>query len=245
MIVLQANNISKIYSGRTIIKDINIELHKGELVCLLGISGSGKTTLFHVLSGLTTPDTGTVLLKGKDVTAKPGQVSYMLQKDLLFAHKKIIDNVSLPLILNGMKKDEARAKANPLFEQFGLEGTQYQYPCQLSGGMRQRAALLRTYLSSSGVALLDEPFSALDTLTKSTIHQWYLDIMTKIDLATLFITHDIDEAILLSDRIYILNGSPGEIKQEIVIKEKKPRPKDFYLTETFLNYKRDIIQRLR
>lgn len=245
MIVLQANNISKIYSGRTIIKDINIELHKGELVCLLGISGSGKTTLFHVLSGLTTPDTGTVLLKGKDVTAKPGQVSYMLQKDLLFAHKKIIDNVSLPLILNGMKKNEARAKANPLFEQFGLEGTQYQYPCQLSGGMRQRAALLRTYLSSSGVALLDEPFSALDTLTKSTIHQWYLDIMTKIDLATLFITHDIDEAILLSDRIYILNGSPGEIKQEIVIKEKKPRPKDFYLTETFLNYKRDIIQRLR
>lgn len=244
MTILKAENISKKYSGRTIIQNINIELKQGELVCLLGVSGSGKTTLFHVLSGLTTPDTGRVLLKGKDVTSHPGQISYMLQKDLLFAHKKIIDNVSLPLILKGMKKEDARKKANPLFEQFGLEGTQYQYPCQLSGGMRQRAALLRTYLSSNGVALLDEPFSALDTLTKSTIHKWYLDIMTKIDLATLFITHDIDEAILLSDRIYILNGSPGEIKHEIVIEEKKPRPDDFYLTETFLNYKREIISKL-
>lgn len=110
--------------------------------------------------------------------------------------------------------------------------------------MRQRAALLRTYLSSRGVALLDEPFSALDTLTKSSIHKWYLDIMTKIDLSTLFITHDIDEAILLSDRIYILKGTPGQITNEIVIREKKPRPDDFYLTETFLEYKRRIISLL-
>ena len=143
-----------------------------------------------------------------------------------------------------MKKTDARAKADPLFAEFGLDGTQYQYPSQLSGGMRQRAALLRTYLSSNGVALLDEPFSALDTITKSNIHKWYLNIMTHIDLSTLFITHDIDEAILLSDRIYILNGTPGEIKDEIVIHEQKPRPDDFYLTETFLNYKRDIISRL-
>ena len=100
------------------------------------------------------------------------------------------------------------------------------------------------YLSSNGVALLDEPFSALDTITKSNIHKWYLNIMTHIDLSTLFITHDIDEAILLSDRIYILNGTPGEIKDEIVIHEQKPRPDDFYLTETFLNYKRDIISQL-
>ena len=110
--------------------------------------------------------------------------------------------------------------------------------------MRQRAALLRTYLSSNGVALLDEPFSALDTITKSAIHRWYLDVMEHIDLSTLFITHDIDEAILLSDRIYILNGSPGEIKEEIIIKEKKPRAEDFYLTDRFLEYKREIIRRM-
>ncbi len=244
MALLKAEHITKIYGQRTIIQDINIELNKGELVCLLGVSGSGKTTLFHILSGLTTPEEGHVYLNDKEITSTPGQISYMLQKDLLLPHKKIIDNVSLPLVLKGMKKAEAREKANPLFAEFGLEGTQYQYPSQLSGGMRQRAALLRTYLSSNGVALLDEPFSALDTITKSNIHKWYLNIMTHIDLSTLFITHDIDEAILLSDRIYILNGTPGEIKDEIVISEKKPRPDDFYLTETFLNYKRDIISRL-
>lgn len=244
MIILQAENITKKYGGQTIIQNINIQLHRGELVSLLGVSGSGKTTLFHVLSGLTDPQEGRVLLSGEDITGKSGKISYMLQKDLLFAHKKIIDNVSLPLVLKGMKKAEAREKANELFEEFGLENTQYKYPCQLSGGMRQRAALLRTYLSSNGVALLDEPFSALDTITKSAIHKWYLNVMQQIDLSTLFITHDIDEAILLSDRIYILNGKPGEIKDEIIIKEKKPRPEDFYLTDTFLNYKREIIGKL-
>lgn len=227
MVLLKAEHITKKYSGRTIIKDINIELHKGELISLLGVSGSGKTTLFHVLSGLTTPEEGRVLLNGEDITSRPGQISYMLQKDLLFPHKKIIDNTALPLVLHGMSKNEARKKAQMYFRDFGLEGTEYQYPSQMSGGMRQRAALLRTYLSSNGVALLDEPFSALDTITKTAIHRWYLEVMQHIDLSTIFITHDIDEAILLSDRIYILNGKPGEIRDEIIIKEKKPRAEDF------------------
>lgn len=243
-ILLSAEQITKTYGGRTIIEEISLTLNWGELVSLLGVSGSGKTTLFHILSGLTEPDEGKVFLHGEEITGRPGKISYMMQKDLLLPHKKIIDNVSLPLVINGMGKKEARKKADPLFPEFGLEGTQYRYPSQLSGGMRQRAALLRTYLSSSGIALLDEPFSALDTLTKSTIHQWYLDIMERIDLSTIFITHDIDEAILLSDRIYILGGTPGKIRDEIVITEKKPRAKDFALTEAFLQYKREIIRRL-
>lgn len=220
MVLLKAEHITKKYSGRTIIKDINIELHKGELISLLGVSGSGKTTLFHVLSGLTTPEEGRVLLNGEDITSRPGQISYMLQKDLLFPHKKIIDNTALPLVLHGMSKNEARKKAQMYFKDFGLEGTEYQYPSQLSGGMRQRAALLRTYLSSNGVALLDEPFSALDTITKTAIHRWYLEVMQHIDLSTIFITHDIDEAILLSDRIYILNGKPGEIRDGLSLKKR-------------------------
>ena len=213
-------------------------------MCLLGVSGGGKTTLFNVISGLLRPDHGRVLLDGNNITNRPGQISYMLQKDLLLPYRTIEDNVALPLLLKGMKKKEARLRVSQIFAQFGLEGTQKQYPAQLSGGMRQRAALLRTYMFSQDVALLDEPFSALDTLTKSSIHKWYLDVMEKIQLSTLFITHDIDEAILLSDRIYLLSGSPGKITGEISIEEPKPRRDDFNLTPEFLEYKRKILSLL-
>ena len=241
---LKTESITKRFGEKTIIDDINIELKHGELVSLLGVSGSGKTTLFNIISGLLKPEEGRVVLDDEDITGKPGKISYMLQKDMLLAHKKIIDNVSLPLVLKGKSKAEARAAADGLFEEFGLEGTQLKYPRQLSGGMRQRVALLRTYMASNGVALLDEPFSALDTITKSQIHKWYLDVMRQIDLSTIFITHDIDEAILRSDRIYILSGQPGKITEEIVIKEPKPRRDDFSLSDEFLNYKRYIISKL-
>jgi len=244
MIVLQINHVSKSFEEEQIIKDISIELKEGEIVSLLGVSGGGKTTLFNIIAGLSTPDNGNVLLEGEDITGKPGKISYMLQKDLLLPYRTILDNVALPLIVRGMKKKEAREKAAEFFEEFGLTGTEKKYPSQISGGMKQRAALLRTYLFSEKVALLDEPFSALDMLTKATVHEWYLDVMEKIKLSTLFVTHDIDEAILLSDRIYLLTGKPGTITKEIVIKESKPRKKDFNLTEAFLNYKREIISHL-
>lgn len=242
MEILKAVDINKSFEDNYVLKDVSIALNEGEIISLLGVSGSGKTTLFNILSGIYKPDSGQVLLKGEDVTGKPGKISYMLQKDLLFPYRRVIDNVTLPLILNGMKKKEAREKANEYFSVFGLEGTQMKYPSQLSGGMRQRAALLRTYLSSNGVALLDEPFSALDTITKGKIHKWYLDVMKQINLSTVFITHDIDEAILLSDRIYILSGSPGVISDEIVIDVPKPRSSDFNLSSEFLNYKRKIVE---
>ena len=242
--VLEARGIAKIYDGATIIQDISLHLEQGELVCVLGVSGAGKTTLFHVLSGLTAPEQGNVYLGGEEITGRPGRVSYMLQKDLLLPHKRIVDNVALPLILRGEKKASARENASALFGQFGLEGTQMMYPAQLSGGMRQRAALLRTYLGSEGVALLDEPFSALDALTKREIHKWYLQVMEKIKLSTLFITHDIDEAILLSDRIYILGGKPGHMIAELKIDPSRPRPEDFALTHAFADYKREILSYL-
>ena len=241
---LIVENVSKSYDGRKIIKNISLALHEGELVSILGVSGGGKTTLFNVISGLTEPDEGRVLLDGEDITGKPGRISYMLQKDLLLPYRTVEDNVALPLLLRGEKKKAAREQVRPYFEEFGLEGTQKQYPAQLSGGMRQRAALMRTYMFSQNVALLDEPFSALDTITKSSMHGWYLNIMEKIRMSTLFITHDIDEAILLSDRICLLTGRPGEITEEIVIREPKPRRKDFNLTEEFLNYKREILAAL-
>ena len=244
MAELNVCGVSKSFEGTKIIENISIELHQGEIVSLLGVSGGGKTTLFNVIAGLSKPECGSVYLDGEEITGKPGNISYMLQKDLLLPYRTIEDNVALPLLIKGEKKREARKKVGTYLAEFGLEGTEKKYPHQLSGGMRQRAALLRTYLFSDGVALLDEPFSALDTLTKSAMHDWYLNIMEQIRLSTLFITHDIDEAILLSDRIYLMGGKPGQIIDEIIIREPKPRRKDFNLTEPFLDYKREILEKL-
>ncbi|WMJ89674.1 ABC transporter ATP-binding protein [Anaerocolumna sp. MB42-C2] len=242
---LTANGISVSFDGNKIIEDISIELNRNEIVCLLGVSGAGKTTLFNVLSGLLYPDSGTVTLDGIDITGKAGKISYMLQKDLLLPFKTILDNVSLPLRIKGIKKSIARETAAGYFAEFGLYGTEKKYPHQLSGGMRQRAALLRTYLFSDRVALLDEPFSALDTITKSSMHEWYLEVMEQIKLSTLFITHDIDEAILLSDRIYMLTGKPGRITEEIIINKPRPRGKDFIVSEEFMEYKKRILNILQ
>lgn len=238
---LEIKGICKSFDGKKVIEDVSLHIAQGELVSLLGVSGGGKTTLFNIISGLLVPDKGEILLDGENVTGKTGKISYMMQKDLLLPFKTVADNVALPLIMKGENKKDARKKADSLFEQFGLEGTQKLYPAQLSGGMRQRAALLRTYLFSQDVALLDEPFSALDTITKSSVHRWYLDVMQQIKLTTFFITHDIDEAILLSDRIYLLTGQPGRITDEIVISHAKPRDESFILTEEFIGYKKRIL----
>ena len=213
------------------------------LACLIPTTIGGLLSAVGI-SGIDRPDSGRVVLGGQDITGQPGHISYMLQKDLLLPYKKIIDNVSLPLLLSGKSKKEARAEAGSHFAQFGLEGTQQQYPAELSGGMRQRAALLRTYLAGDRVALLDEPFSALDTITKSAMHRWYLSVMEEIKLSTIFITHDIDEAVLLSDRILILSGRPGKITHQITIAEPKPRRRDFNLTPEFLDYKKQVIDAL-
>lgn len=245
MTALEVRGVSFSYDNiSNTIENINITLNKGEIVCLLGVSGGGKTTLFNVIAGLLKPQQGSVVLNGEDVTGQSGKISYMLQKDMLLPFRTVEDNVAFPLILKGVKKKEARKLVGEHFAQFGLDGTQRRYPAELSGGMRQRAALLRTYMFGGAAALLDEPFSALDTITKSEMHRWYLDVMEKIKLSTLFITHDIDEAVLLSDRIYLLGGKPGTITDEIVIAEPKPRRADFNLTEAFLNYKRLIVSKI-
>lgn len=242
--ILYTEHIKKAYDDKKVLGDISIELGEGEIVSVLGVSGVGKTTLFNILSGLTLPDEGKVYLEDRDITGRSGSVSYMLQKDLLLPHKKVLQNVALPLILGGMKKKDAMDKALGYFEQFGLSGTEDKYPSQLSGGMRQRAALLRTYLCGRKVALLDEPFSALDTITKASVQQWYLGMMEELKLSSLFITHDIDEAVLLSDRIYIMSGSPAYINNEIAVTSPRPRSGDYMLSDEFISYKRQIREML-
>lgn len=245
-------NVSKSFGDKKVLESVSLTLEEGEIVCILGASGVGKSTLFHIISGLLMPDEGRVLLDGEDVTGKPGKISYMLQKDMMLPYKTVLDNVALPLIIKKTSGEgkiwpwrrirTAREKAATYFEEFGLSGYEKKYPAQLSGGMRQRAALLRTYLFSQEVALLDEPFSALDTITKGKMHQWYLSIMEEIHMSTLFITHDMDEAIILSDRIYILGGTPAVIQDEITVSGKKPGAEEFKISPEFLEYKKRILE---
>lgn len=240
MAKLEIKNISHSFADAPndlILNDINLYVEEGEIVSIIGPSGGGKSTVFNIVAGLLSPSKGQVLLSGRDITGESGHVSYMLQKDLLLPFKTVLDNVALPQIIKGESKKTAREKALPFFKEFGLDGTEEKYPKMLSGGMRQRAALLRTYLFEKEVALLDEPFSALDAITKEGIHSWYLDIMQKINLTTLFITHDIEEAILLSDRIYVLKGRPAKLSESIRI--ELPRPRD-PLSEEIISLKRSL-----
>ena len=237
-VILEVRNVSFGYDEREIISNINLELRDNELVSLLGVSGSGKSTLFNIIAGLLKPDAGKVIYRGEDITGKSGIISYSFQKDLLLPYMTIEENVALPLLIKKEKKADALVKANEMLKEFKLDAYAKKYPKELSGGMRQRIALLRTYLFSKDVSLLDEPFSALDAITKDEMHDWYMNMRRKYKTSTIFITHDVDEAILLSDRIYILGD--GSIKTEIKI-ETSVRDNSFKLTKEFLDYKKSVI----
>ena len=245
---LEVNGVSYSYhslDGETLALDhISFDVSPGEFLAIVGPSGCGKSTLLSMLCGLTQPEGGTITIDGVRLTKSPSAIGYMLQKDHLFEWRNIFSNISLGLEIQKRLDEPARLELLDMMSAYGLAGFEYAKPSELSGGMRQRAALLRTYLFSGSVALLDEPFSALDMLTKKSVHNWYLKVMDEIHLSTLFITHDIDEAILLSDRIYLLTGRPGRITEELIIKETKPRDRDFGLTEEFLEYKRHILRHL-
>jgi len=249
-ILFNCEGITKNYENEAVVKDISMELPEGGFISLLGPSGVGKTTLFNVLSGVEKPDAGKVFLKGEDITGKNGKVSYMLQKDLLLEYRTVLDNVILPLLIRGEKKKTAREYAAGFFPMFGLEGHEKKYPNELSGGMRQRAALLRTCLNTYGggnthhVILLDEPFSALDAITRRRMQMWYADITKQMKISTFFITHDVEEALALSDTVYILNGKPGIITHKIDTghHNKDGFAADFTVSAEFAKQKRFILE---
>jgi ABC-type nitrate/sulfonate/bicarbonate transport system ATPase subunit len=241
-ILFSCVDVTKTYGGEPVVAGISLELPAGGVISLAGPSGVGKTTLFNVLAGVDKPDTGKVFLSGEDVTGVSGRVSYMLQKDLLLEYRTVLDNVILPLLIKGGKKREAREYAAGFFPHFGLAGYEKKYPRQLSGGMRQRAALLRTCMTRNPVILLDEPFSALDAITRRQMQEWYRDIAEEMSLSTLFITHDVEEALILSDSVYILTGKPGRISRRIDVAPPRPRPRDFPVSAEFSAQKRDILE---
>ena len=233
--ILEVKNLSYSFGNNPILKDINIHVNENEMVAIVGSSGVGKSTLFNLIAGVLKKQVGEIAINGSNDYI--GKVAYMLQKDLLFEHKTIIDNVILPLIIAKVNKKETLEEGNKILKQFNLDKYANKYPQQLSGGMRQRVALIRTYMFKRKIFLLDEAFSALDAITKKELHKWYLDLKKEFNLTTLLITHDIEEAVFLSDRIYILGNKPGEIIGEIKI-EINPN-EDIDVQRLF--YKKEIL----
>ena len=244
---LRVESISKTYRGShggenvTALKDVGIEIGAGEFVSIVGPSGCGKSTLFNIIAGLVKPSSGKVLLDGCQPDELLGEVGYMPQRDLLMPWRSVLDNTTLGLELNGVRKKQAHKQALAEFDRVGLAGFEKHWPAKLSGGMKQRAALLRTFLAGREVMLLDEPFGALDALTRGQMQEWLLDVWQEDRKTILFVTHDVEEAVYLSDRVYVMSGRPGQIALNVEVNLPRPRKPEVTLTPEFLALKQKLL----
>ncbi len=238
---LHIEGLSAAFDGQPILSDVSFDVEEGAFVSILGPSGCGKSTILNILAGVVTPQSGTITVDGQPLRQPGEHFAYMPQEDLLLPWKTIMDNVCLYGTIH-KQKAQAREKAQALFPVFGLQGYEQAYPDELSGGMRQRAAFLRTALCHADILLLDEPFGALDVITRSDMQDWLATMRSQLGKTTLLVTHDIDEAIYLSDKILILNGRPASIKQEIVLTEQ-PRSREWLYAQGAL--RTDIYKLLR
>jgi ABC-type nitrate/sulfonate/bicarbonate transport system ATPase subunit len=202
---------------------VSLAVPQGAFVSLIGPSGCGKSTIFNIVAGLQEPSAGRVLIDGVDATGTIGQVGYMLQKDLLLPWRTLTDNIILGMEIKGTRRAEARARALPLLRRYGLSGFENAYPNALSGGMRQRAALLRTLLLDTDVILLDEPFGALDAQAKLAMQEWLLQLWGDFGKTVVFVTPDVEEAIFLSDVVHVMGTRPGRIVEQIAVAVPRPR----------------------
>lgn len=246
---LEARGIYKSFQSRKqeikVLDGLSLKVQPGQFVSIIGPSGSGKSTLFHIIGGLVTPDDGSILKDGVDVTGQKGLIAYMPQQPALFPWRTVEDNVLLPRELAGMPKEQAREDARRWMERAGLTGFERAYPHTLSGGMQQRTAFLRAMMSPQEVMCLDEPFSALDALTRSDMQRWLLDIWEEHRRSVLMITHHIEEALLLSDVIYVLSSRPAQVLQKIEVPFPRPRQENILSDPAFLDMKSTISAMMR
>lgn len=219
---LAIDNLSLSF-GQEVIKNISLEIFKGEIVSIIGPSGCGKSTLFNIISGILIQNKGIIKIDGKEENQRQGKFGYMFQEPLLFPWLKVFENVMLGYEIKGLVKNEAKIKALDLLKKFNLFEYSNFYPESLSGGMKQKAALLRTIAFNSSLLLLDEPFGSLDAITRSSLHLYLLEIWKRLKLTIIFTTHDIREAIFLSDRVYVLSKKPATVVD--CIKNNLPRPR--------------------
>ncbi|MCL2342545.1 MAG: ABC transporter ATP-binding protein [Firmicutes bacterium] len=238
---LDVKNISARYAGERILEDINFTLNRGEFVAVLGSSGCGKSTLQNILAGILPAEEGQVFVEGTEVRGLNPRFSYMPQDDLLMPWRTVLDNVCLYSAIHG-GRPAMREQARQRLRDFGLAGCERAYPGELSGGMRQRAAFLRTSLCPADILLLDEPFAALDVITRWDMQDWLKNMRQTLSRTAVLVTHDVDEALYLCDRILILSGRPARIRREIPI-EDTVRDRDWLLGQG--ERKREIIGLLR
>jgi ABC-type nitrate/sulfonate/bicarbonate transport system ATPase subunit len=247
---LEARGLSKVFDGAQgtveALSDVSITAGAGEFVAIVGPSGCGKSTLLEILTGLQVPTSGSVLVDGLDTTGRVGAVGYMPQKDLLLPWRSVLDNTILGLQVAGMPRKEARREAGRWFARFGLEGFEQHYPDTLSGGMRQRASLLRTFLAGRDILALDEPFGALDALTRAQMQEWLLGIGAEFHQTIVLVTHDVDEALYLSDRVYVMTARPGSIRGMLHVALERPRRYEQIVTAPqFIQLKRSLLDALK
>jgi len=220
---LELNGIAKAFGDLQVLGDVSLSVGKGEFVSVLGPSGSGKSTIFKLLTGALRPDAGAICFDGAPLESNRRPFAFMPQRDALMDWRKIIDNTTLGLEVQGIGRMAARRRVAPFFAEFGLSGFEHHYPAQLSGGMRQRAALLRTVVQDKDMLLFDEPFGALDALTRAEMQLWLETMWASHNWTTLLVTHDVREAVLLSDRIYVLSARPARVISEVAVPLPRPR----------------------
>ncbi|RBO92123.1 ABC transporter ATP-binding protein [Pseudochrobactrum asaccharolyticum] len=220
---LQLQSVAKSFGSLEVLRDISLHVAEGEFVSVLGPSGAGKTTIFNLLTGAEQPQKGSILFDGAPLGKASNAFAFMPQRDALMPWRRMIDNATLGLEVQGMSRKDARKLAEPLFEEFGLAGFEQAYPAELSGGMRQRAALLRTVVQQRKMLLLDEPFGALDALTRASMQHWLESMWQSHRWTALLITHDVREAVYLSDRIYVLSARPSRVVHEVTVDLPRPR----------------------
>src|ERR1700731_1264925 len=223
---------------------VTLSISPGLFVSLIGPSGCGKSPIFNIIAGLLEPTAGQGLIDGVQATGTIGRVGYMLQKDLLLPWRTVLDNVILGMEIQGVPLREARGRALPLLQRYGLSGFEHSYPSSLSGGMRQRAALLRTLLFDTDVILLDEPFGALDAQTKLQMQEWLMQLWSDFSKTVLFVTHDVEEAIYLSDQVHVMGTRPGRIIASIPVPLARPRVRGSTLSPDFLVIKERCLELL-
>jgi ABC-type nitrate/sulfonate/bicarbonate transport system ATPase subunit len=227
------------------LESINLQAHAREFVSVIGPSGSGKSTLFNIVVGLLEPDHGEVWVNGQRALQRLGLMAYMPQRDLLLPWRTVLDNVILPAELRGGSRVEARRHVEELLPLFGLEGFERSYPAALSGGMKQRAALLRTFFCEKDIMLLDEPFGALDAITRAEMQAWLLEVWGRFRQTILFITHDVEEAIFLSDRVYVMTSRPGRVSRVVDIDLPRPRDRGIITEPPFVALRHELLEALR